>query len=655
MSFYGSTYFQLIDTFYKILVKNSGGSAVAFPPSLDANTQASQASGRKGVLEFGTGNRWIYASQDPVNSNSYTFWHTSPDTNLDNLTQVEFKGGKNQVTVPAGATVVTLEPDTYIKAPVFKFDKAGHISAADHVYYKMPVSETEKAIEELQNKVGEPEEGETETLFEMAYDADQRIKSLRSEHDEIRDELGDYSKVFPNSKIYQTDQGVENIRKDFYAAFGSMDALRTAMFGEEESSKTLVDSILALNSAASGLSATLINLTGDINDLEKDSIQFEQDIAALKAKDLALDATDTSLQAQITSNKTSADSQISAERDRATAEETRIAGLVNTETKRAKDEEVRIVGLIEAETERAEKEEAQLKGLINNGNSAIEALGKTVSDYKSALDATDDSLSKRITALEDDRVITEELNEVIATVEENKRLAEEGDNALVDRILALEENSATAEDLSAIDAIVSQHTTDIGALGTRIDDTNKSIGDVNTDLTNSITTLGGRIDTLSGTIATHGNTLASKADDSRVTLLATQIESKADDNRVALLEAQVTTNQTTVEAALATKADNSTVATLQTEIDQLPAKLDKKANQTELNTLTDLVHTMASQESLNDVAAAVDTKAGVDALEKFMRIVDEQFTKLQAENEGLHASITELTARIEALENPITE
>jgi archaellum component FlaC len=64
---------------------------------------------------------------------------------------------------------------------------------------------------------------------------------------------------------------------------------------------------------------------------------------------------------------------------------------------------------------------------------------------------------------------------------------------------------------------------------------------------------------------------------------------------------------------------------------------------------------MASQESLNDVAAAVDTKAGVDALEKFMRIVDEQFTKLQAENEGLHASITELTARIEALENPVTE
>lgn len=639
MSFYGSTYFQLIDTFYKILVKNSGGSAVAFPPSLDANTQASQASGRKGVLEFGTGNRWIYASQDPANSNSYTFWHTAPDTNLNNLTQVEFKGGKDQVIVPAGATVVTLEPDTYIKAPVFKFDKAGHISAADHVYYKMPVSETEKAIEELQNKVGEPEEGETETLFEMAYDADQRITSLRNDHDEIRDELGDYSKVFPNSRIYQTDQGSENIRKDFYAAFGSMDALRTGIFGEEESSKTLVDSILTLNNTANGLSATLINLTGDINDLEKDSIQFEQDIAALKAKDLALDATDTSLQTQITSNKTATDSQISAEHDRATAEESRIEGLITTETKRAKDEEARIVGLVEAETDRAEKEETQLKGLINNNNGAIESLGKTVSDYKSALDATDGLLSNRIAALEEDRVVTAELDEVIATVEENKRLADEGDDALEARILALEKNSATAEDLSATDAIVSQHTTDIVALGTRIDDTNKSIGDVNTDLTNSIASLGSRIDTLSGTIATHGNTLASKADDSRVTLL----------------ETQVTTNQTNVEAALTTKADNSTVATLQTEIDQLPAKLDKKANQTELNTLTDLVHTMASQESLNDVAAAVDTKAGVDALEKFMRIVDEQFTKLQAENEGLHASITELTTRIEALENPVTE
>ena len=636
MSFYGSTYFQLIDTFYKILVKNSGGSAVAFPPSLDANTQASQASGRKGVLEFGTGNRWIYASQDPTNSNSYTFWHTSPDTNLDNLTQVEFKGGKGQVTVPAGATVVTLEPDTYIKAPVFKFDKAGHISAADHVYYKMPVSETEKAIEELQNKVGEPEEGETETLFEMAYDADQRITSLRNDHDEIRDELGDYSKVFPSSKIYQTDQGAENIRKDFYAAFGSMDALRVGMFGEEESSKTLVDSILALNSAANGLSATLINLTGDINDLEKDSIQFEQDIAALKAKDIALDATDTSLQTQITANKTSSDSQISAEHDRATAEETRIEGLITTEAKRAKDEEIRIVGLVEAETERAEKEEAQLKGLIDNNNSAIEDLGKTVSDYKDALDVADSALSKRVTALEEDRVVTEQLNEVIALIGENKKSTDESDEALGARILALEENSATAEALGATDAIVSQHTNDIVALGTRIDDTNNSIGNVNTNL-------GGRIDTLSNTIATQGNTLSTKADS----------------DRVSRLETQVTTNQTNVEAALASKADNSAVVALQTAMEQqvetLSKKLDDKANQTELNTLTSLVNTKASQESLNDVAAAVDTKAGVDALEKFMGIVNEQLTKLQAENEGLHASIAELTARIEALENPVTE
>lgn len=643
MSFYGSTYFQLIDTFYKILVKNSGGSAVAFPLSLDANTQASQASGRKGVLEFGTGNRWIYASQDPANSNSYTFWHTSPDTNLDNLTQVEFKGGKNQVTVPAGATVVTLEPDTYIKAPVFKFDKAGHISVADHVYYKMPVSETEKAIEELQNKVGEPEEGETETLFEMAYDADQRITSLRNDHNEIRDELGDYSKVFPNSKIYQTDQGVENIRKDFYAAFGSMDALRTGIFGDEGSSKTLVDSVLTLNNTANGLSATLINLTADINDLEKDAAEFEQDIAALKSKDIALDATDASLQTQITSNKTATDSQISAEYDRATAEESRIAGLISTEAKRAKDEEARIVGLVEAETDRAEKEEAQLKGLINSNNSAIEDLEKTISDYKDELDAVDSSLSKRVTALEEDRVVTEQLNEVIALIGENKKSADASDEALGIRILALEENSATTEALSATDAIVSQHTTDIVALGTRIDGTNNSIGEVNTNLTNSITSLSSRIDTLSGTIATHGNTLSAKADS----------------ERVSRLETQVTTNQTNVETALASKADNSTVATLQTEIEQqeekLSKKLDDKANQTELNTLTSLVNTKASQESLNDVAAAVDTKAGVDALEKFIRIVNEQFSKLQAENEGLHASITELTARIEALENPVTE
>ena len=54
-------------------------------------------------------------------------------------------------------------------------------------------------------------------------------------------------------------------------------------------------------------------------------------------------------------------------------------------------------------------------------------------------------------------------------------------------------------------------------------------------------------------------------------------------------------------------------------------------------------------------AQAAGLSLKFDALEKFMGIVNEQLTKLQAENEGLHASITELTARIEALENPVTE
>jgi hypothetical protein len=70
MSFYGSTYFQLIDTFYKILVKNKGGVTVNDPV---IDNWASQASGRKGILEFGTGNRWIYAVQDANNPNSYIF------------------------------------------------------------------------------------------------------------------------------------------------------------------------------------------------------------------------------------------------------------------------------------------------------------------------------------------------------------------------------------------------------------------------------------------------------------------------------------------------------------------------------------------------------------------------------------------------------
>ena len=88
---------------------------------------------------------------------------------------------------------------------------------------------------------------------------------------------------------------------------------------------------------------------------------------------------------------------------------------------------------------------------------------------------------------------------------------------------------------------------------------------------------------------------------------------------------------------------------------ELASTISSKANQSEVNTLSALVNTKASQESLNDVAAAVDTKAGVDALEKYMGLANEAIAKLEAENAELRGLIEALTARVDALENPVTK
>ena len=74
MSFYGSVYYQLIDTFYKVVLRNKGIENTEFLNSEKnpAEWLESQAVGRKGVFGFDTGNRWI-------NLNTYS--ETDDDNN----------------------------------------------------------------------------------------------------------------------------------------------------------------------------------------------------------------------------------------------------------------------------------------------------------------------------------------------------------------------------------------------------------------------------------------------------------------------------------------------------------------------------------------------------------------------------------------------
>lgn len=613
MSFYGSTYFQLIDTFYKILVKNKGNSAntVSDAPAT-ANEYASQASGRKGILEFGTGNRWIYATQDASNPNSYIFWHAKPDSK--NLTKQEFKGGLQAKDVPAGATVITLEPDSYIKAPQFEFDKAGHVAIANDVYYKMPISETEQAIEDLQAKVGEPIDSKTEDLFTRAKNADDAIIAVTGTADRLRDELGSYSTVFPDTGAYKYVNNT-NMYKDFFATFGSMDKFRTALYEDAESSKSLIDGIvefrasaledIATNADNIGVQSRLANrLTDDLGDA-KDAIK------ALQEKDTEIDGSISTLS----------------------------TNLVNT----AKD----------IRSEFKEVDDA-IKESIKTCNGRIDDLNTTVGSNKSNLENSINNLTdtvnsnknncdNRMKAIEDNADRLEgliedsaaDIIELTGVVADNKTAAEDAASKLSDRITDLETNGATSEALNGVFELVGQNATAIGLLSGRIDEVDENASSA--------------IGSINQTIAQLNNTISNKADNSAVSALETSLNNYI----------------TSVNNALDLKADKSTVTQLQTALEEkanatsvteLIEVVAQKASQTEVNTLTELVNTKADQISLNDLAAAVDTKAGLDTVEKYAALENERISKLEAENLELRGLIEELTARIEALEKgPTTE
>ena len=543
MSFYGSTYFQLIDTFYKILVKNNGNNAnTVADPSAAANQYASQASGRKGVLEFGTGNRWIYATQDENNANSYIFWHAKPDSK--DLQKQEFKGGAvGAVTAPEGVVPVVLEPGSVIKASQFEFDKAGHIAVANDVYFQMPISETEQAIEDLQTKVGEPVDAKTENLFTRAKNADDAIEAVTDTADRIRDELGTYSTVFPNTGAYKYVSGT-NMYKDFFTTFGSMDDFRTALYNDADSSKSLIDGILEfrdktmsdieVNSDNIGTQSRLANKIAD------DLVSVEEDITALQNKDSEIDDSIATLSTNLTITATA----------------------IRSEFKEVDDA---IKDSIKTCNGRIDDLNATVGSNKSNSENSINNLTDTVNSNKTACD-------NRMKAIEEDAdrlegLIGDNANSITTltgTVADNKSAAETAMSELSARITTLETESATSDELNDVAKSVGQNASSISNLSGRIDGVDSSIGNINQ------------------TVAQLNSTISGKADTSSVTTLETAFNSYS-----------VSTN-----TALTLKADKTTVEEVQTQVSTLNTLVNTKASQESLNDVVAAVDTKAGVDAL---------------------------------------------------------
>lgn len=189
MSFYGSVYYQLIDTFYKIIVKNSGNKNYTFNDNLINPSETptkdiieSPAVGRKGVFSLDSGNYWInFSKNDEANESApYTIWHSAPHNDeetrhpisswrletdqyevLENEKGEEIEVKRDGVVVSAdNGDFVQLQDHDFIRIVETNYDEAGHIigDTTQEVIYRLPKTNISTRLDYLEKLVGEPSE-----------------------------------------------------------------------------------------------------------------------------------------------------------------------------------------------------------------------------------------------------------------------------------------------------------------------------------------------------------------------------------------------------------------------------------------------------------------------------------------------------------------
>ena len=157
MSFYGSVYYQLVDTFYKVVAKNTGKDNLTFIVPDKEAALPNQAVGRKGIIELDSGNRWInFSDAGAEDSAAYKIWHGEPDTEkvtpdhgfkLLNVSEADMTDRTKDGVIQL---IAADEFETYET----QYDKAGHIAETIRKVYRLPKSETDERLDELERLVG---------------------------------------------------------------------------------------------------------------------------------------------------------------------------------------------------------------------------------------------------------------------------------------------------------------------------------------------------------------------------------------------------------------------------------------------------------------------------------------------------------------------
>lgn len=272
MSFYGNILYELTNAFAEIVVKNSGrNSSTTISPSSE-NVEV-PAIGLGGRFILDSGNKWIGLVGDGESQLCKIYHNGIDSTN----TTYSFTTLGN----PDSATnVVELTPGDYLSGEQVYYDEAGHVTGSERVVYKLPISETEAELIELQEKMATLEENEiaqNASIEETSSGLTQLKQSYDTNIDTVKKDL-DTVEALVGSKIYMTT-GNTSITQ----AIGSLEDMQAISVGNTNSVST---SLAYLNNEI----AKRDNTISDISTANR--YAMEQLIAQIEAQsDIKIDKT----------------------------------------------------------------------------------------------------------------------------------------------------------------------------------------------------------------------------------------------------------------------------------------------------------------------------------------------------------------------------
>lgn len=301
MSFYGSVYYQLVDTFNKVIAKNALNGTQF--PELSDTPQELQAFGRINTLSLTNGNQWINLTINK-DTGALEIWHGKPSSDVSfPVTGYENLGASPRL--PEDTSITDLNPGDVFSTFVAKCDNAGHL-VADEVskkYFRMPRSETEEDIAILKSQVGTPKT-DTQAATGMFLKNDTQDESLKSHEDRLvlledvfgNGEFESVYEFFPTTAFDGDESSSTNYiyyRRNFPKAFGSIEKIREKWYNDKASQKTVSDVIsVAIPDAINAVSVNVSNL-GELVDYQEKEIDNQgKRIDIVDDRLDALDATD---------------------------------------------------------------------------------------------------------------------------------------------------------------------------------------------------------------------------------------------------------------------------------------------------------------------------------------------------------------------------